>query len=899
MKEERDTIPTKAALQFLSWFCPDHLYEEIEGDLIQKFNRDVRTVGERRAKRKLIWNTIRFFRPGIILRNTFSYSLINTIMLRNYFTIAFRNVLKNKVFSAINIFGLGIGLASCLLIFQFVSFELSYDLFNEKLDRTYRVTNDRFQNGKLIQHGTIMYPTIGPTMAKDYPEIEMYTRLMPAGDLNVKIDDKIFKGENSHFVDEHFLSVFSFPMLAGEARTALKDRYTMVLTENTAIKYFGVPDKNYSSVIGKVVYWGLDTQPYKITGVCTNVPENSHIQFDALVSYATLISPENHGADDSWTWSDMRHYLVLKPGIDHKSLEAKFPDFSQRYFQGDKVSGSVEKFYLQPMKRAHLYSDYEYDIAKIASGKAVWAMVIVAAFVLLIAWINYINLTTSRALDRAKEVGLRKVMGALRSQLIKQFLFESILISFFAFVTALVIVLISQSSFNEMINGNLSWWKVLSEMNTSTTLILVSIMVTGVLLSGFYPAFVLSSYQPVTVLKGKFQRSSRGQFLRKSLVVFQFTSSAALITGTLIVSKQLKFMNDADLGMNIHNTLIVQAPERTSWDSTFIQRVESYKHELTQIKGVVSAATSWRLPGDRLGRSFGIRLSDQPSDAHFTMSNLGADHNFFDTYGITVLAGRKFLPTDHREDFDKIEVVILNLNAIKLLGIDSPQNAIGRQIIWGDDTRKITIVGVVNDFHQQSLKRPMEPMIFGPAYSTYSSTSIKLENLDKEKTQKVIADVQATYLKFFPDNAFEYSFLEDRFKRQYNDDNRFGKVISVFTVLAIIISCLGLVGLSSYTAMQRTKEIGIRKVLGASLFSIVTLLSSGFIKLVLLATLLALPIAYIAAENWLEGYAYKITPGVLIFALPVILILLIAAFTMSFQVLRTAKTNPADTLKYE
>lgn len=820
-------------------------------------------------------------------------------MLRNYFTIAFRNVVKNKVFSAINIFGLGIGLAACLLIFQFVSFELSYDNFHEKLDRTYRITNDRFQNGKLIQHGTIMYPTIGPVMAKDFPEIESYTRIMPAGELNVKIDDKIFKGENCHFMDEHFLTVFSFPMLAGDKATALKDRYTMVISENTAIKYFGVPDKDYTHVLGKEVYWGLDKQPYKITGVVQNVPENSHLQFDVLVSYATLYTPENHDADDSWTWSDMRHYIVLKPGADYKALEVKFPAFSDRYFQGDKVSGSVEKFYLQPMKDAHLYSDYEYDIAKVASGRAVWAMVIVAAFVLFIAWINYINLTTSRALDRAKEVGLRKVMGALRSQLVKQFLFESILISLFAFIIALVLVMVSQSFFNEMINGNLSWWKVFGEMNTSTLLILIGTMVTGILLSGFYPAFVLSSYQPVTVLKGKFQRSSRGQLLRKSLVVFQFMSSAALITGTLVVSKQLRFMNDADLGMNLQNTLIVRAPERTEWDSTFIQRVESYKHELLQVNGVISAATSWRLPGDRLGRSFGIRLSDQPSDAHYTMSHQGIDYSFFKTYGIRLLAGREFLPTDHKTDFRDTRVVILNFNAVKLLGLDSAQQAVGRELYWGDDGKPLTIVGVVNDFHQQSLKRPMEPMIFVPSYSTYSSTSVKFAAADEAKTQQVIADVKAAFLKSFPDNAFDYSFMEENFRGQYNDDNRFAKVISVFTILAIIISCLGLVGLSSYTAAQRTKEIGIRKVLGASLVSIVTLLSADFIKLVLLATLLALPVAYFGMQQWLESYAYKITPGAMLFALPVLMILLIAVFTMSFQVLKTAMTNPSDTLKYE
>src|SRR5688572_1422056 len=375
---------SRFAHRFLEWFCPTSLYEGVEGDLLQQYEDDIARYGEEKANWNFIRNVLRFFRPEIILRNKLRIYITDFMMLTNYFVIAYRNVLKTKTFSAINIFGLGIGLAACMLIFQFVSFELSYDQFNEKLDRTYRITNDRFQNGKLIQHGTIMYPTIGPVMAKDYPEIEMHTRLMPGGELNVKVDDKVFKGENAHFIDEHFLSVFSFPMLAGDRISALKEKYSLVLTENTAIKYFGVPDKNYASVLGKVVYWGLDPQPYKITGVMGNVPENSHIQFKALVSYATLISPEDHGADDSWTWSDMRHYLVLKPGVDYKSLEAKFPDFSQRYFQGDKVTGSVEKFYLQPMKDAHLYSDYEYDIARVASGKAVWAMVIVAAFVLLI-----------------------------------------------------------------------------------------------------------------------------------------------------------------------------------------------------------------------------------------------------------------------------------------------------------------------------------------------------------------------------------------------------------------------------------------------------------------------------------------------------------------------------------
>src|SRR6478736_6336976 len=795
------------ALRILQRFCPRKLFESIEGDLMEQFEVDVEAVGERKANTCLYFNALRFLRPGIILRNKFSFQLINLIMLSNYLTIAWRNLLKNKAFSAINIIGLALGLAACMLIFQFVSFELSYDKFNEKLNRTYRVTNDRFQNGKLIQHGTIMYPTIGPTMAKDFAEIEEYTRLMPGGSLNVKIGDKNFRGENCHFADERFFSVFSFKFLAGNRSSALKDPYTAVLTERTARKYFEFNDTDYSKLIGKTFLWGLDKRPYLLTGICENMPSNSHLRFDGLISYSTLYDGKDKDADISWTWSDMRHYLVLKPGVDYKQLESKFPAFSDQYFKGDKVSGSVENFYLQPLKDAHLYSNYEYDIATTASGKAVWAMLIVAVFILVIAWINYINLTTSRALDRAKEVGLRKVMGAFKTQLMKQFIFESLLIAMIAFVVAFTIVLVLQTSFNEIVNSDLSLISLFKSLSPKQILVLVALLVGGALLSGFYPAFILSSYQPATVLKGKFTRSERGNFLRKGLVIFQFTSSAALITATFIVSNQIDFMNKADLGFNKNDILLVRAPELTEWDSTFVQRVESYKDELSKVPSVIQSTTSWNIPGRRLGRSFGIRLSDQPSDIHYTMSNQGIDHTFFDTYDISLVAGRKFLPTDHNPEWAKINKVIINQNSVKLLGLKSAEEAIGKEIIWGGDGKKFTIVGVVNDFHQESLHKPMEPMIFRPAYSTYSTTSIKMRSVDREKTVQAIGEV---YKKFFPGNLFEYFFLDQSYQRQYNDETRFQKVISIFTALAIVVSCLGLIGLSSYMAIQRTKEISVR-----------------------------------------------------------------------------------------
>jgi putative ABC transport system permease protein len=894
MKKEAGKSHRNMALGILRWFCPENLVEGIEGDLLEQFEKDRREVGEEAANRRVVWGAMRFFRPGIILRNSFTYAVIHTAMLSNYLVIAYRNVLKNKVFSAINIFGLGTGLAACLLIFQFVSFELSYDKFNEKFDRIYRVTNDRFQNGKLIQHGTITYPTIGPTMAKDFEEVEVYTRLMPGGDMNIKSEDRIFRGDNCYFVDEHFLSVFTFPLRSGQKQTALKEPYTIVLPEHTAKKYFRISDDDYSVVVGKVVYWGLDPQPYTIKGVCVDAPPNSHIQFDALVSYATLIRPDNHSADDSWTLSDMRHYLVLKPGADYKLLESKFDDFSDRYFQGDKVSGSVEKFYLQPLKDAHLYSNYEYDIAKRASGKAVWAMLIVAIFILVIAWINYINLTTSRAVERAKEVGLRKVMGALRAQLIKQFIFESMLIGSLAFIVAFLLALLVQSSFNEIIGNQLSLFSIVSKADTFTILVVFVVLAGGIFLSGFYPAFILSSYTPVKVLKGKFQRSMSGGLLRKALVIFQFATSAALVTSTIIVSRQLKFVNETELGINLQRTLIVRSPERTAWDSTFINRVERFKHGLSESSNVISVTTSGRLPGQRLGRTFDIQLKQQSASEHYTMSRFPVDHDFFDTYDIPLLAGRKFLPLDHNFDFEKINAVIFNKKATELLGFTNPSEIIGQQIsFWGRDWN---VIGVVGDFHQESLRNPMEPMFFYPVYGESADISIRLNTGNYED---MITSVKDAYDKYFPDNAFEYYFIEDNYKRQYQDDNRFGSVISLFTVIAIIISCLGLVGLSSYTAVQRTREIGIRKVLGASLYSIVSLLSLDFVKLVFVATMLSLPISYFAMQNWLSVYAYRITPGWLLFVIPVAIILLIAIVTLSFQVLKTAMTNPGETLKYE
>ncbi|HEY0772409.1 MAG TPA: ABC transporter permease, partial [Sphingobacteriaceae bacterium] len=367
--------PPRIFLRFFRWYCHPKLRDGIEGDMIELYQETIRERGKRYADAHFIKDVVLLLRPGIV--RPWKINPNPNPMLRNYFTISWRNIVKNKAFSAINVFGLATGLAACLLIFQFVAFELSFDKFHSKLDRTYRITNDRFQNGKLIQHGTIMYPTIGPTMAKDFPEIEEYARMMPGGDMNIRIGAKNFRGDVGHFVDQRFFRVFDFRLLAGDRATILSEPYTVALSERTARKFFEFNGEDLSSLIGKTFLLSLDPRPYEVKGIFENIPANSHLQFDALISYATLITNDPE-ADNSWLWSDMRHYIVLKPEADWKALEAKFPAFSERYFKGTEVSGSIEKFYLQPLKDAHLYSDYEYDIAETASGKAVWAMLIVA-----------------------------------------------------------------------------------------------------------------------------------------------------------------------------------------------------------------------------------------------------------------------------------------------------------------------------------------------------------------------------------------------------------------------------------------------------------------------------------------------------------------------------------------
>ncbi len=819
-------------------------------------------------------------------------------MLRNYLKIAIRNLLKNKTFSFINIAGLSIGIAACLLILQYVSFQLSFDQFNKNAGDIYRVSNDRYQNGKLIQHGTITYSAIGKTMQADFPEIVNYTTLMPQGNSIVTINTKKVGNLKEIAADNSFLSVFSYPLSNGDARTALQEPHTAVLTESTARKIFDVKDGDFSPIIGKLLVLGTDSLPFKVTAILKDVPENSHLTFDLLTSYITLYSGPKawKAAAYNYESSDFWHYLQLKPGTDYKALEAKFTAFSQRHLQGTKITGSDEKFYLQPLSRAHLYSDYEYEIGVTDSSVVVWGLLIVAVLIIIIAWINYINLSTARSIERAKEVGVRKVAGATKQQLIRQFLTESVLINIIAVLSGLLIVSLVQNSFNNLVHHKLSLSYIFQKSvnGYEIPVILIASVITGIFISGFYPAFILSSFKPILVLKGKFTASVKGIFLRKALVIGQFAITVILIIGSLVVYKQIKFVNEQNLGINIEQTLVVNPPELTSWDSGFITRENAFKNEIKKLLNVNGVATTSQLTGDELGRSFNIRREGASNDIHFTIRHMGVSSEFIDIYKIKILAGRNFVETDYDAKWTNLHNTIINESAAKLLGFSSPQDAIGKVILSG--TKKWDVIGVVADFHQKSLRYPIEAMRLMPTYGTYNPISVKVATKNLPAT---IAEIKKKYDAFFPGNLFDYHFLDEQFNNLYSNDLLFGKVFSLFSGFAILIACLGLLGLSLFATVQRTKEIGVRKVLGASVANIVVLLSKDFIKLVLIAFVAAAPVAWFIMHKWLQGFAFRINISWWIFLLTGLLAVIIALATISFQAIKAAVSNPVKSLRTE
>jgi putative ABC transport system permease protein len=798
-------------------------------------------------------------------------------MWHNYVTVALRTLSRNRVFSAINILGLAVGMAASLLIFQYVSFERSYDAFHPDADDIYRIQLNAYQQGKLAYRSATSYPAIAPALEKEFPEVAETARLLDMDNGVVTYDRVQYRENNFYFADNSVFAVFHLPFVKGDPRTALRDPNAVVLSESTARKYFGT-----ANPLGKTLRLGND--PYQVKGVFKDYPNNAHLELDLLFSFPK----EHEEASTNWGWYDFFTYVKLRPGTDPDKFGAKVKNLVMRHSPGREHPNRAELF-LQPLRSIHLHSDLNQEAEANGNGRAVDFLLIIAFFILAIAWINYINLATARAVDRAKEVGVRKAIGALRQQLVGQFLAESLLLNLVAVVVAMAMVWLALPAFNQLTGRALdpAQW-----LETPLWLPALLTFAAGSLLAGVYPAFVLSGFRPVAVLKGRLRSTAKGLALRQALIVFQFAASVLLIVGTLTVYKQLRYMQNQTLGFNADQTLVVRSPGVI--DSTYGVRAGSFKQELANAGIAPNVTASTYVPGIEILWTSTYRSKGPLSQGPNTLYINAVDESFLDAFGIELAAGRNFSPdfgTDRKG-------VLLNETAARLLGFRSPEEALNQEVYGGRDTT--VVVGVVRDYHQLGLQRAHWPMLFRYLRNMQADAaqfySLKVPARDLDQT---LAAIKGRYDQFFPGNPFEYFFLDTFFNEQYKAEQQFGRVFGLFAGLAVLIAALGLFGLISFTAVRRTREIGIRKVMGASVPGIVLLLSKDFLKLVGIAIAVAVPLAWHVMENWLADFAYRTEVGAGVLALAGLLALLIALLTVSFQAFKAAGTNPVKALRTE
>jgi putative ABC transport system permease protein len=800
-------------------------------------------------------------------------------LLRNYFLIGLRNIRRQRGYAAINIFGLAVGLACCLLIALFVRDELAYDRFHERADRIHRVVIDGTASDTPTDEFAVTSRPIGPALVETYPDIEAFVRLAPY-DPTVRHRGEYVYGEKVFFADPSFFEVFSFPLLEGDPATSLRDPYTLVLTESAARRYF--PD---GDALGQSLTLN-DQHEVEVTGIMRDVRPTSHFTFDMLVSFATYDALVPVPAQGEWLNLGIYTYVLLRPGANAAAVEAQIADHVHRVWGEvlDQINIRVA-LALEPITGIYLHSQRKYQIGPTSSAWTVYAFLAIALFVLLIACVNYMNLATARSLQRAREVGVRKTLGASRSGLVRQFLGESVLVALLALVAALILVAAALPLFNAVAGKELSYFAILAP--TFLLTLLAATVVVG-LLAGSYPALVLSGFLPALVLKGEFRTSRHGAHLRQGLVVFQFAVSVALIVGTVAVIQQLNYVRSQDLGFDQEHLVVIDARAVPSAQRT--QRHETAKEALLRHPGVLHAAASSATPGNEPGLTITQAEGMEEGEIH-RFHTLSADHDFVDAFGIAMAAGRPF----SRSYETDVDAALINETAAREIGW-TPVEAIGRWVSIGGGGQERPVVGVIRDYHHLSLHQQVEPMLIAMLPSMYTRFTVRL---DGRQLPAAIDHLRETWGELFPGYPFDYAFVDDTFQEQYGGEARLSRIIGAFAGLAILVACLGLFGLAAFTAEQRRREVGVRKVLGASVAHLVGLLSKDFLKLVAIAFALGSPLAYWGMTRWLEGFAYRVTLGPGLFVAAGLIALVIALVTVSGQALRAATADPVKAIRAE
>lgn len=798
-------------------------------------------------------------------------------MLKNYLKVALRNIFRTKVFSLVNITGLAIGMAGTLMILMYVANELSYENFHQNRKQIFRVSVEFGEKGKTMKFAGVM-PALGPALTEEVPDVLNEVRFCRDEHAVLKYDQKKFNESNVFFVDPSVFDVFNFPFLEGNKETALRDPFSVVLTKKTAEKYFGEQNPLAQSIIYNGQY------PLKITGIIKDIPANTHLTCDFLVSFSSL-EPLGKMPERPWNvFGDTYTYLLIKKGASLENLLKKTHELLRR--NTSQRFASMIQFGLLNLSDIHMKSDAIVDLAPRGNMTYVTVFTFVAVLLLLIACFNFMNLSTARSLKRTKEVGMRKVLGAKQTQLIKQFLGESLVMTLMAVVLAFVLFELFYPFLNSFLESSLS----VGQQSFKYLFILIPLIVFVVgIIAGLYPALFLSRYQPAQAMTDRFSPVSKKSGFRKILVIAQFTVAVILIIGTLVLFKQIDFMKNSDLGFNKENVVLINF--RPS-DPNFKGKYSVLRNQFQQSSQVLSVSGAYTIPGRVSKETKVIQRKTGAGVQNYSIQAIAVDFDYIDSMGMKIVQGRNFskeISSDERNG------MILNQSAVKELGLTNPLEE--KFAVPGKGGMKdMTVIGVVKDFHVYSFRQKIEPLMLYINPDYFYTVAVRIR---PEDTPNTLAFLEKTWKDIFPESRLSYTFLEDSYHRLYVSEEKISRMLTLFSGLAVFVACLGLFGLASYMAERRHKEIGIRKVLGADVSSLVSLLSKDFTKSVLLANALAWPVAYFVMNRWLQNYAYRIHLKFWMFLSAGLLVLVIALMTVSYQAVKAALSDPVDSLRYE
>ncbi|MES1219070.1 MAG: FtsX-like permease family protein [Bacteroidota bacterium] len=872
-----DPRPPRLFHTFFRWFCQPTLRDGIEGDLLELYHKRIMAYGKSKADRLFIRDVLLLFRPAIIKKFKRPQIANQPVMFKANFKIGWRNIVRNKTYAAVNITGLSVGIAACLLIFRVVQFETSFDNFHKNPGQVYRVVAATKTPDGMQYKRANAFP-VAAALKIDFPRLSQVARIWEQDGHQVTVMDnrkeateKKFIENNLFFADPEVFDIFNFPLVEGDARTALGEPNQVLLTQATAKKYFG----DWHNAAGKFIKYD-NRRVCKVTGILKDMPANTDLPLELVFSFKTS------GNDTLQDWvsqtGNLNTFVVLPANLSPLQFNNELARFVTKHTPPEYAN---QGYILQPLSDMHYNSAFGTFRGSVFSHELITTLTLIGIFLVIIACVNFINLATAQAVNRAKEVGVRKVLGSRKKQLIVQFLSETFIITVIAAAFAVFLAWLGLPFLNSLLRISVG----LAFDWTSVVYFIAGIF-TVTLLSGFYPAVILSGFSPVAVLKSKFSGKVGGLTLRRVLVVFQFTIAQVLIIGTLVVVRQMDFFRNTSMGFDKDEVVTAAVPN----DSTSLSKFFGFKQELLRQPGIKSVSFSTFSPSDDSHWGSDFKFDNAIKTTAFSADLKWADADYFKLYDINFIAGKQYT------DADSVTGFVVNRLLASTLGFKNPADIIGKKIDFWDGYIKANIVGVVEDFHGTTLAKQMKPIVMGSFKNTYQLVNIKLQSRD---ANPALAAFEKWWKLSFPDNVFGYQFLDDKIASFYLQEEQVSQLYKAFAAIAIFISCLGLYGLISFMAVQRTREVGIRKVLGASVGNIVYLFSKEFTLLVAIAFIIAAPVAWFFMNNWLQNFAYRAGIGIAVFGLTIVTAIVIAWIAVGYQAIKVALANPVKSLRTE